>query len=198
MNARPPIYSTFFTTLYDEPCPLTDLGSGAHHSVLRSVHWLDIRGNRLLAPRVHHVAVVWDAHHDLRVIEVLEQLHLRHLLGPIAVIGKNRGALNLLLHSDFLQTTGSQAIASYLRRLDDTSIGPNDGEYWTRQIGTFVPHPLGRWTQPMSLIDDDPDRVKAYLSSIDTLWGLGTLPWRPRGSAVDTRSNASHRCAAST
>jgi len=181
MATTPPVYSTLLSCLHDESEAYGNLGRGTHYSVLRSVEWLDVVRAPLATPQVHDFAVIWDEDHDTRVIDVIEQIYMEGLLSPVQFIGERKGLLTVIVAAKFYFAHPESYMQDYLRRLNDISTDPNHGDSWPTELGFFdrqagSPHQ----TDLQGLIAADAHRVQTYVRNIDSLWSLGTKPFKPR------------------
>lgn len=174
-----PIYSPFFTCLYDEQKPVGYLGRGTHYSVLRTAEWFDVDRSRLDEAQVHDFAVIWDEDHDERVINVIERIYMAGLLPPVQFIGEKKGMLTVILAARFYLGQSKGALERYETKINEIS-QKQDCDSWPAELGSFhrqcddPPH-----TSPGGIISDSEDRVITYLQNIDSLWALGTKPHRP-------------------
>lgn len=171
-------YSSYFFCLYDECASVGSLGRGTHYSVFRSVEWLDVDRRRIDLPQVHDFAVIWDEDHDERVIEAIERFYMAGLLSPVQFIGERKGGLTLILAARFYFSGTSESLQAYVSAVTAIASGLPDG--WTVEIGSFDRN-LGSPHQTFfqGIIADDDRRVGLYLANIDSLWRLGTRPYRP-------------------
>lgn len=145
-------YSDLLSTVYDEVGPVGYLGRGTHYSVLRAVVWSP-------APQFHDFAVVWDEDHDTRIIWVAEQLYVKRLLNPVVAVGERKGGITVL--------TRTQQRPDFATEVEAIAQGvPSD--CFTSEVEPFA--------QATMIINDDEERVRAYLAGIDALWQLGTKP----------------------
>lgn len=181
MATTPPVYSTLFSCLHDEPDTYGNLGRGTHYSILRSVEWLDVVRTPLATPQVHDFAVIWDEDHDTRVIDVIEQIYMAGLLSPVQFIGERKGLLTVIVAAKFYYAHDERYIDDYIRQLNDISTGPNHGDSWPAEVGFFDRNPGSpHQTDLVGLIAADAHRVETYARNIDSLWTLGTKPFKPR------------------
>lgn len=181
MATTPPVYSTLFSCLYDEPEPYGNLGRGTHYSVFRSVEWLDVVRAPLALPQVHDFSVIWDEDHDERCVDLIEQIYLQGLLSPVQFIGERKGVLTVIVAAKFYFAHSEEYIADYLRKLNEISSDPNHGDSWPTELGFFDRQPGSpHQTDLRGLIAAEPHRVQTYVRNIDSLWSLGTKPFVPR------------------
>lgn len=178
MAIAPPRYSTLFSTLYDEPEPVGQLGRGTHYSILRSVEWLDVTRRPLALPQVHDFAVIWDEDHDERVIDAIERLYMAGLMSPVQFIGERKGFLTVIVAAKF-QFSGTEADArAYTSAVE--AIGQSLDDAWTTEVGWFDRAPGNpHQNNPGGIIADQGRRVQTYLEHIDGLWRLGTKDFAP-------------------
>lgn len=178
-------YSTLFSCLYDEIEPVGSLGRGTHYSVFRSVEWLNVMRLPLPAPQIHDFAVIWDEDHDRRVIEAIEHIYMAGLLSPIQFIGERKGSLTAVVAAKFYFSGTVQDTETYRRSLE--AIAQNLDDPWPVQLGSFDRAP-GSSAQsfPEGLIQDSEHRVNLYLGNIDSLWSLGTKPYKTSGADAFT------------
>ena len=171
-----PVYSTLFSTLYDEQDPIGSLGRGSHYSVLRSVEWQDVELSPLAMPQVHDFAIIWDEDHDTRVLEAIEMIYMEGLLAPVQFIGERKGSLTVIVAAKFY-FSGLVNIEEYTAKIHNIAQSLDDP--WPGEVGYFDRTP---WTpeighhqcEPEGIIMADTDRVITYLKNIDSLWSLGT------------------------
>lgn len=182
--ATTPVYSTIFSCLYDEPAPIGSLGRGTHYSVFRAVEWLDVVRSPLPLPEIHDFAVIWDEDHDTRVIEAVERIYMAGLLSPIQFIGERKGSLTVLVAASFSGAHPKPVYNAYCKRLADVTSELGHGDSWAMNYGYFdrAPSPAERphQTETAGIIDDSGHRVVTYLRNIDSLWSLGTKPFKPK------------------
>lgn len=178
MQKTPRVYSTLFSTVHDEPAPYGSLN--AHYSVFRSVVHYDPTGalfdwDQTLA--LHHMAVIWDADHDTRIISVMEQLAVHQCLSPIVFIGESRGRVVILLCREFFKGRDKLSQLAYYHRVQEIVKNPLHGDPWTVVFGEYAsPAKRDAWE-----LDNAHDIIPganntdtlAYLDSITTIWRLG-------------------------
>lgn len=175
-------YSNLFACLYDEVSPVGALGRGTHYSVFRCVEWLDVTRRPLAYPQIHDFAVIWDEDHDERIIEAVERIYMAGLLSPIQFIGERKGSLTAVVAAKFYFTGTTKDTEAYRCSLEAISQGLDDP--WPFQLGSFDRAPgNGHQNFYEGLIHDSDYRVGLYLSNIDSLWALGTKPYRPAAPA---------------
>lgn len=166
-------YSTLFSTIYDEPNPIGQIGHGNHYSVLRSVEWLDVERLPLKEPQIHDFAVIWDIDHDTRVIDAIEKIYMAGLLSPVQFIGESKGSLFIVVAAKFYFSDTESMIESYTKAVNLITQTLDDP--WDTGLGCFDRAP-GSLHQCFNLhiIPDNETKVLNYLKTIDNLWGLGT------------------------
>jgi hypothetical protein len=177
MQAHLRRYSDFFSTIYDEPQPVGNLGRGAHYSVLRCTEWFDETRKPLTRAQVHDLAVIWDEDHDTRVIEVIEQLYVEGLLSPVQFIGERKACLTLIVAAKFCIHGNEKTLREYEQRVG--AIAQNlQFDCWQSEVGMFD-RALGNSHEnnPKEIIAAEEHRVITYLTNIDSLWKLGTRPY---------------------
>ncbi len=171
-----PIYSTLFSTLYDEPEPIGYLGRGTHYSVLRSVEWLDVTRKPVTPPQIHDFAVVWDEDHDTRIIEAIEKIYMAGLLSPIQFIGERKGGLTIIVAARYYYHDSVETLKAYERAIEDIAQSMDDP--WSSEVGMFDRSPLEHQCEPEGIINAPRHNVMLYLKNIDSLWRLGTKDYR--------------------
>lgn len=173
-----PVYSTIFSTIYDEHEPVGHLGRGTHYSVLRAVEWLDVTRSPLTTPQIHDFAVVWDEDHDTRAIEAIEKIYMAGLLSPVQFIGERKGTLTVIVAARFYYYGSDSDIRNYSQAIEQIAQSIDDP--WPSEVGSFDRAP-GSEHQcfPHGLINDAEHKVITYLKNIDSLWGLGTKAYKP-------------------
>ena len=175
-----PVYSTLFSCLHDEPQPVGRLGRGTHHSVLRSVEWLDVLRRPLAVPQIHDFAVIWDEDHDTRVIPAIERIYMAGLLSPVQFIGERKGQLSVIVAAKFYFHGDGSGLENYQKAI--RGIAENlDFDSWPSEVGTFdrqlgSPHQ----TDTVGISSDADVKVETYLRNIDNLWRLGTRNYDPK------------------
>lgn len=173
-----PVYSSLFSTIYDEPEPVGHLGRGTHYSILRAVEWLDVTRLPLTAPEIHDFAVVWDEDHDTRVIEAIEQIYMAGLLSPVQFIGERKGTLTVLVAARFYYYGSGEDIHDYSQAIEKIAESLDDP--WPSKVGSFARTPNSEHQCiTRELINDAEHKVLTYLKNIDSLWGLGAKPYKP-------------------
>lgn len=167
-----PTYSQLLSCLYDQAEPVGHLGRGTHHSIFRSVQWRDLDGDFRDSGRLHDFAVVWDEDHDIRVVSMVEHLHMAGLLWPVVFAGERKGTLTLLIRHG---VDPCRERADWFDTVRDIAENAVARDPWTVEFGVWHRDPANRdgLTDPAGLIDDDDELVGAYLQAIDALWQLG-------------------------
>lgn len=178
-----PVYSSLFSTIYDEPTPVGDLGRGTHYSVFRCAEWLDVTGHRISDgnAHLHDFAVIWDEDHDTRIINIIEHLYMSSLLAPVQFIGERKGTLTVLVAAKFYYdpTFNTQTYIDLIKKIADES--PAHGDCWPAEVGMFDRSRVsGHQFEPKGIIAAEQYRVEMYLKNIDSLWRLGTREYSPR------------------
>jgi hypothetical protein len=178
MKTYLPVYSDFFSTIYDEPRPVGFLGRGTHYSILRCAEWFDVTRRPLDKAEVHDFAVIWDEDHDVRVIQAIEQLYVAGLLSPVQFIGERKACLTVVVAAKFYFHGSESTMREYERRLMEIAQGLGF-DVWHSEVGVFDRAPGNpHQNAPQGIIADDEHRVLTYLSNIDSLWKLGTRPYK--------------------
>jgi len=173
-----PQYSTLFTTIYDQPEPVGQIGRGTHYSILRSVEWLDVMRNPLKVPQIHDFAVIWDEDHDTRVIEPIEKMYMAGLLAPVQFIGERKAIFTVITAAKFYYGISPEDIQIYEDWVSSMADGLDDS--WSGEIGFFDKGPDSPQNIDTSgLIHDSDERIIPYLRTIDNLWNLGTKEYFP-------------------
>ena len=188
---RTPIYSTLFSTLYDEDKPVGNLGRGTHYSILRAAQPLNYLNKRQKQIQAQDLCVIWDEDHDTRVIEVIEELYLRNLMAPIIFIGERKGCVTVLVHIDFRKN--DLLFEKFEQQLSHITSSLNDP--WTLTIEQYKAPPWERFQS--ELINANSEKVKTYLDNICNLWDLGLKEYeRPtliqEGHRPPTVNNSSY------
>lgn len=173
-----PQYSTLFTTIYDQPEPVGQIGRGAHYSILRSVEWLDVMRNPLKIPQIHDFAVIWDEDHDTRVIEPIEKMYLAGLLAPVQFVGERKASLTVITAAKFYYGISQEDIKIYKDRI--STIADRLDDSWGGVVGLFDKSPDSpQNTDTQGIIHSNVEVVISYLRTIDNLWNLGTKEYFP-------------------
>src|SRR5580704_3231684 len=84
-------YCDFFKTIYDETKPTGYLGRGTHYSVLRAMVFHNSFGIPLSDGQFVDFAVIWDADHDGRVIEPIQEIFRCGMLSSFTIFGEHKG-----------------------------------------------------------------------------------------------------------
>lgn len=172
----PPVYSTLFSTLYDEQEPIGSLGRGTHYSVLRSIEWLDVTRTPLALPQIHDFAIVWDEDHDTRIIEAIEKIYMAGLLSPIQFIGERKGLLTIIVAAKYYFHDTVSTLTTYEEAVE--GISQSLGDSWPSEVGIFDRSPLEHQCEPKGIIMAPRHNVMLYLKNIDSLWSLGTKDYK--------------------
>lgn len=168
-----PIYSHYFSTIYDEQTPIGKLGRGTHYSVFRCVERADVT----LEPvqhnaEVHDFAVIWDEDHDTRIIELIERIYMRGLMSPIQFIGERKGMVTIILAARFC--TYGKDVEAYKSQVSEI-VDSLEFDSWTVDFGIFDRNSFGvNQNDACRIICDEEKRVQLYLHNINSLWSLGT------------------------
>ena len=129
-------------------------------------------------PQTHDFAVIWDEDHDVRVIEAIERIYMAGLLSPVQFIGERKGSLTAIVAAKFY-FCGSEADSEEYRKAIE-AIAQDLPDPWPAEVGSFDRQPGSpHQTFFEGLIQDDDHRSRLYLANIDSLWRLGTRPYRP-------------------
>ncbi len=173
-----PQYSTLFTTIYDQPEPVGQIGRGTHYSVLRSVEWFDFMWNPLKTPQIHDFAVIWDEDHDKRIIKRIEKMYMDNLLAPVQFIGERKGCFTVIPASKFYYGISPEDFENYKEKVEIICEGLSDS--WHLEFGFFDKSPWSpQNTEPSTISKDDDEIIVSYLRTIDYLWNLGTKDYFP-------------------
>lgn len=172
MKDQNQVYSTLFSTIYDEQAPVGLIGRGTHYSILRTAQFL----NNLYQPqtplKIQDFCIVWDEDHDIRVIEVIEQLYLKNLLAPVLFIGERKGGVTVILDKEFYNN--KSLLRSFSQQLNEISQGLDDP--WCSEVGSL--DLVTKEANPETLINDASEKVSVYLNNINNLWSLGQKEFR--------------------
>lgn len=145
-------YSSLFSVLHDQPEPVGRLGRGTHVSVMRTVVWLP-------DARFHDFCIVWDEDHDRRIIGFVERMIVAQLMSSVLFVGERKGSVTVLT-----SCPSSPGFASAVLAVAQDV--PNDP--WGAEVKCFP--------EVGTIVNDDLDRVSAYLGGVRALWHLGTKP----------------------
>lgn len=169
-----PVYSTLFSTIYDEQQPVGTIGRGTHYSVLRAVEWTNIAGRALALPVVHDFAVIWDEDHDTRVIPIIEKIYMAGLLSPVQFIGERKANLTVITDARYYFSPSSDLL-HYEKVIQ--RIAEDQDDNWNADVGSFDRAPgADERCITGDIINCDGYRVLNYLRNIDSLWSLGHQP----------------------
>jgi len=180
-----PVYSTLFSTLYDEQEPIGSLGRGTHYSVLRSVEWLDVTRTPVNPPQIHDFTVIWDEDHDTRVMEAIEKIYMAGLMSPVQFIGERKGTLTVIVAARYYFSDTPETLEAYERAISEITRSLADA--WPVAIGIFdrsspieTPYapPIDHQFEPEAIINAPRHNVITYLRNIDSLWSLGTKDYQ--------------------
>lgn len=178
MQPQPvPIYSSLFSTVYDQPGPTGYLGRGAHYSILRCAEWFDVELKRQATAHVHDFCVVWDEDHDRRVIDVVEAIYASGLLAPIQFIGERKGMVSILYAARFWSYAEDGVLDEWKRKINEICAKPKHGDWWSCEFGMFDRSPIRHQTEIIQIIADSEHNIENYLRGIDSTWKLGTRPY---------------------
>jgi len=173
-----PIYSSLFSTLYDEQHQIGHFGGGTHYSVFRSVEWLDVVRNPLPNCQIHDFAVIWDDDHDTRIISAIEQLYVNGLLSPVQFIGEHKGTLTIIVAAIFYWHGKEYVLHEYEKLVRNIS-GNLGFDSWYAEVGSFDRSSGSPQNIILKdIIGDTEDLVYTYLRNIDILWNLGTKDYK--------------------
>ncbi|MDD2133223.1 hypothetical protein [Pseudomonas kurunegalensis] len=111
-----PKYSDFFRTEHDEQRNVASIA--AHYSVLSIPSFISSTG----AIKIQRVAIIWDADHDERVIDVLEAAYFENLVGPVLFIGEYKGAVSVIVNSDRINKNEISEYEEQWRRICDDAV----------------------------------------------------------------------------
>lgn len=171
-------YSNLFSCIYDEMCPVGNLGRGTHYSIFRSVEWLDVMRLPLKLPEIHDFSIVWDEDHDERVISVVEDIYMAGLLSPVQFIGERKGTLTVIVAAKFYFGHSEKSSAQYLAEIEKIASNSRHGDGWPVELGYFDRSPgFHHQTELKALIAAEEHRVDTFVRNVDSLWGLGTKPF---------------------
>lgn len=175
-----PTYSSLFSTIYDEPNPVGQLGRGTHYSVFRGVEWFDVVRSPLREAQIHDFAVIWDEDHDPRIISAIEQIYMAGLLSPVQFIGERKGVLTLIIAAKFYYRGIEDVLVKYKQQISKISANLSF-DSWVSEVGSFDRAPGSSHQCTLEgIIADEEYKVITYLKNIDLLWNLGTKKFEPR------------------
>jgi hypothetical protein len=120
-------YSDFFQTLHDETRPTGYLGQGTHCSVLRATVFHDETARPLRRARFADFAVIWDADHDMRVIEPIEEIYRRGLLSSFIIFGERKGSFTAIPSDPSLSAPPLQ-FDLFIGRVNDLELGARSAD----------------------------------------------------------------------
>lgn len=159
------VYSLLFSTLYNEPSPIGQLGRGAHYSVIQAVQWVrPSDGETLTYPLLQRMGILWDEDHDTRVIDVIEAGYMNRLLHPVLFMGERKACLTVVVRNEF------EITEEYIRAWDEVNdrFSKAQGDYWNVEIVHRCD--AARRAQ---VINDDSEVVETYLQNIMNVWKIG-------------------------
>jgi hypothetical protein len=159
-------YSPFFQTLHDERSPTGHLGNGTHASILRAIVFADPYGHPLSGAIDVDFAVIWDADHDTRVIKAVEAVYRGGFLSAILMIGERKGTLHAIV-SESVQDDWRGQFKYLEGKLHDVAQNM-EGDPWSSSLRMLA-------NPDRTIIDDDEEKVRLYLSNLKMLWRLGVL-----------------------
>ena len=183
-------YSTLFTTLYDQPEPVGQLGD-AHYSVLRASVWVPMIGRPRLS--MHDFAIIWDKDHDERVIWIAEKLLEAGLLHHVLLIAERDAAVIVLIvkgtdwddavvvpkyEEDLRKAISKPPDDKFQVRVSYFNPKTNNLLFYTKYVdelldgGSENMRAHTGWSLPDS--DDGRSRIRGYLDGIDATWQLGS------------------------
>ncbi|WP_045459134.1 hypothetical protein [Vibrio campbellii] len=165
------IYSSLFSTIYDQPESSSNFGGGVHYSVLRAVEWLNVERQPLSKAEIHDFAIIWDADHDTRVIQFIERLYVEGLLSPIQFIGEYKGTVTIILAAKY--EFGLDNTKEYKRKVSEIATNLKF-DSWNCNFGMFDRAGPEHQCDFSELIGVDHKSTFIYLRSIDLQWKLGT------------------------
>jgi hypothetical protein len=155
-------YSEFFQTLHDEQSPTGTLGRGTHYSILRAVVFQDADGKTLSEGQFCDFAVIWDEDHDIRILEVIENIYFAGLLSRFLIFGEEKGVLTAIFAGGRKDETQHNWLS---KRLNDITADV-DNDSWPA-----LPMELG--SRDNKIISAKPEKIKLYLDNLIMLWELG-------------------------
>ncbi len=185
-------YSTLFTTLYDQPEPVGQLGD-AHYSVLRATVWLSRigRGETLF---IHDFAILWDKDHDERVIWIAEKFYEAGLLHHVLLIAEHKATVTVLI--DDTDWEDDSTVAKHEKCMQE-AVSDSPEDTFTVCVGYFNPKTSNSLYNEHinSILDGGSANIRAhtgwvlqdgngrsrsrgYLDGIDATWQLGSK-WLP-------------------
>lgn len=162
-------YSPYFQTLHDETKPTGRLGRGTHYSVLRAVVWHDEMRQPLNNAHILDFAIIWDEDHDERVISAAEDLYVRGWLSSAVFIGERKASFSFLLSNELQSRLSTEDFDDWYANLANLMESYED-DPWYAYLGYLSTE------NEVMIINDELEKVRLYLSTIDMLWGLGVKP----------------------
>lgn len=177
--------SHFFSYLHHEAAPVGNIGRGSHHSVCRTVTWLDETLVHQFHALVHDFAIIWDEDHDERIISVVEGLLMDGLLAPVLFIGERKGTLNVVVDAALFATTSNVNREEYVDRVEAVCQKHSGDDYWpTEVVALKRAADMLEGRLDGGIIQDEDARSLAYLNAINVLWNLGVKPYRSRAVEI--------------
>lgn len=167
MQNQNKLYSSLFTTVYDEKEPVGHLGRGTHYSILRATQSLNNSYQPQNLLKIQDFCIVWDEDHDTRLIKVIEQLHIKNMLAPVLFIGERKGGVTVILDKQFYDR--QSLLQPFIQQLDEIAQDLDDP--WCSEAGYM--DLCSREVYSTALVNDTKDKVSVYLNNIDNLWNLG-------------------------
>lgn len=152
----------FFQAIHSECHPIGSIGRGAHYSVFRCACWHDHSLTPLETAQVQDFALIWDEDHDQRVLPVVERIYLAGLLSPIQFLGERKATLSVVISEQAAETIDLQWYRKQLTEI----VADVGGDYWYIELGVGLQN-------ADSIISDNSNKVKTYLTNIDNIWQLG-------------------------
>lgn len=178
MNNSYQTYSLIFSTIYDQPAPISNY-CNLHYSILRSSEWLDVERNPLTKAEIHDFAVIWDADHDTRIIKMIEKLYVEGLLSPIQFIGEYKGDVTIILAAKYAFGQDINIVKEYKNAI--TKIAENvENDHWNCNFGSYDrsgPEHQCDFSDFLGLKHRD---SFIYLKNIDMIHQLGTYPFHKK------------------
>jgi hypothetical protein len=177
-------YSDFFQTLHDETSPTGCLGRGTHYSILRAVVFHDPMGKPLREGQFADFAVIWDEDHDVRVMEVIEQIYQRGLLSSFLIFGERKGAFTAVLANEVSSAAETRAFnPAFLRRVDELDFSvrtanclKNDNVVY---IGDLVQKTEGEMLRTPNFGRKCMNEIKELLAPMGLHLGMRVPGWPP-------------------
>lgn len=175
---NPTQYSELFTCIHDQDRAVGFLAPGVHYSIFSHSERQTSEPRGLF---LHRLAVIWDADHDTRIIEVLEKMKRANLLEPVLFIGERKGNVTVIIskaHADRLRESG---VAKYRERLAAIAHNISGGDKWSVIVGSL--HIVGvdmlndgeddEEGNTQGIVLTDERRARAFLQGISAQWNIG-------------------------